>query len=97
MTRYIRLDENNIVRDERTGTSIIEGEIESNTGEAGQIMQEDGTFITPEPALVEPAPTLQEQVEQLKQDNLILMDALATTFEEILSLGAKIDTLGGTP
>lgn len=35
-------------------------------------------------------PTLEEQIEGLKQDNLILMDALATVFEEILMLGGTV-------
>lgn len=35
-------------------------------------------------------------LEELQQDNLILMDALATAFEQILNLEAKIDALGGT-
>lgn len=73
------------------------GEIISETGETGQIMQTDGTFITPTPVPVEPVPTVEEQVAQLKSDNLILMDALATTFEEILILEDKITALGGTP
>lgn len=30
--------------------------------------------------------TLEEQIAELKEDNLILMDALATVFEEVLSL-----------
>jgi hypothetical protein len=48
--------------------------------------------------------TVEERIEQLKtdnlalkEDNLILMDALATTFEEILILQGQIATLqGGT-
>lgn len=39
--------------------------------------------------------TLDEQITQLKNDNLILMDALATTFEEILALEEKFNALGG--
>lgn len=37
-----------------------------------------------------PQPTLEEQIAELKQDNLILMDALATTFEEILNIQLQI-------
>ncbi|MEK6452625.1 hypothetical protein [Caldifermentibacillus hisashii] len=37
---------------------------------------------------------IEEQVKQLQQDNLILMDAVATTFEEIIKLKTQ---LGGTP
>lgn len=31
-------------------------------------------------------PSLEQQLEQLRNDNLILMDALATVFEEIMML-----------
>lgn len=42
----------------------------------------------------EPPKTLEERVAQLQQDNVILMDALATAFEEILML--REDIAGGT-
>lgn len=54
--RFITLDENNKVTGIRLGASIVQGEIQSDTGEIGQIMQPDGTFITPEPMPVEPTP-----------------------------------------
>lgn len=65
MDKYIRLGENNQVIGIRFGTSIVEGEIQSDTGEIGQIMQPEGTFIDPEPAPVEPAPTLEDKVNYL--------------------------------
>ena len=40
-----------------------------------------------EPAPVVPTPTLEEQIESLKQDNLILMDVLATMYEDMLAKG----------
>lgn len=46
----------------------------------------------------DPAPTgqsLEEKVTQLQNDNLTLMDALATTFEELLVLEGKVELLGG--
>lgn len=43
--RYIRLDENRKVISVRYGSEILEGEIESEFGEVGQIMLHDGTFI----------------------------------------------------
>lgn len=54
--RFIRLNEDNKVIAIREGRSIVDGEIESDTGELGQIMQPDGTFITPEPEPIEPVP-----------------------------------------
>lgn len=94
MKRFIKLNSNNEIIAIRQGESLIEGEIESDVGEIGDIMQSDGSFLTPEPNPILQKPTLEERMEQLQQDNLILMDALAVTFEEVLNLKAQ---LGGTP
>jgi len=63
--RFIQTDKNNRVV--RTGTDslgrIPEGCIESNLGELGQIMNEDGTFS-------DYIPTEQEQQEQLNQQEI---------------------------
>lgn len=56
MNRYIILDENNKIMSIRYGKEIVEREMQSDTGELGQIMQPDGTFITPEPEPIEPIP-----------------------------------------
>jgi len=70
------------------------GEIVSDAGLYGQIMQADGSFITPEPTPVEPKPTLEEQIAklqadnaQLKDDNITIMDVLGTMFEGMLDKG----------
>lgn len=65
MSRYIILDINNIVTSERFGPEIAEGEIQSDIGELGQIMQPDGTFITPEPEPIVPMPTLEDKINYL--------------------------------
>ena len=62
MGRYIMIDENKIVIATRIGKTIVEGEIEFETGEFGQIMQPDGTFIDPEP-IVEPQPYIPNNAE----------------------------------
>ena len=46
--RFITLNEQNKVVGVRDGKEIVEGEIESDIGQIGQIMQQDGTFISPE-------------------------------------------------
>lgn len=51
--RYIRLNEENKIISIREGASIVEGEIQSNIGELGQIMQSDGTFTEPIKAIEE--------------------------------------------
>ena len=59
LNRYIALNgNNNRVIAIRYGSSIVDGEIASDIGEIGQIMQSDGTFINdsapqPEPPISE--------------------------------------------
>jgi hypothetical protein len=65
MPRFIRLNNENKVIATRTGKTIVEGEIQSDTGGLGQIMQEDGPFITPTPEVVTPVPTLEDKVNYL--------------------------------
>lgn len=90
MKRYITLDNKKVVN-VRFGSDIVPSEIQSDIGELGQIMQPDGTFITPEPLPVEPQETLEEKIErleqQIQQDNLITFEVLATIYEEILMKG----------
>lgn len=64
MGRFIRLNETNKVESSRIGPSIINGEIESDVGEIGQIMQGDGTFID-DPTPVPATPTLEDKVNFL--------------------------------
>jgi len=73
MNRYIKLDSNNKVIAVRYGPSIVEGEIQSDTGEIGQIMQPDGTFIDDPTPLPPPQPTIEEQIyaENLYQTALL--------------------------
>ena len=73
--RFIRLDENNRVISVRIGAEIVEGEIQSDIGECGQIMQADGTFVTPEPP--KPQETQLDRIETtldlllLRQEGII--------------------------
>ena len=88
--RVITLDPNNRVKDIKdVGDNCVLGpnDIVSELGMKDQIMQIDGTFIDPPVVPVEPKPTLEEQVAQLQQDNLILMDVLATMYEDMLAKG----------
>ena len=90
MGRYIMINEENRVTGIRTGESAVVGEIESNTGQYGQIMQPDGTFITPEPIPVILTPTLEEQMAILQSDNLILMDALTVLGGETVNIYTRL-------
>lgn len=60
--RLITLDDNNKVVSVRFGNKIVGGEIHSEVGEVGQIMLEDGTFITPEPENIGSLPTIEEEI-----------------------------------
>lgn len=74
MKRFIRLDMNNKVIGVRTAQTIVDGEIESETGELGQIMQPDGTFIDdPTPPTAPPMTDLEAKINYiyLKQKGLI--------------------------
>lgn len=76
MNRYIVLDENDIVLYVRYGTSIVEGEVESALGEAGQQKQADGTFVD----LSQPQkqPSLEEMQAQilLNTEYLVVMSEI---------------------
>lgn len=63
--RFITLDSNNKVIATRTGSSILQREIQSDIGEIGQIMQADGTFTTPAPTVITPEPTIEDKVNYL--------------------------------
>lgn len=65
--RYITLDANNKVSNIRYAKVIIEDEIQSDIGEIGQIMQIDGTFITPEPEPVESTPYQPTNYKDIKK------------------------------
>lgn len=60
--RFIRLDEKNKIISIRYGKFIADGEIQSDVGELGQIMQKDGSFIDPEPIEEEPQSTMEDKV-----------------------------------
>jgi len=78
--RAIKLDENNKVVEIKFDVSrLLESEIESETAQIGQVMQPDGTFIDSEPTSHATLITL----EELQANQLILMDALATIYEEM--------------
>jgi len=86
--RIIALNENNRIMEVKSvlvGYTLQNGEIESELGELGQIMQSDGSFVDDTTPIVPqpPQPTLQE----LAENQLILMDVLATMYEDMLMKG----------
>lgn len=76
--RFIKINHENKVVSIRHGKDILEGEIQSDTGELGQIMLEDGTFITPEPEPMKPQTSIKEHIyaENLYQTALLEMQML---------------------
>lgn len=84
--RVITLDINKaVISIKNVGDNYVlkENDIVSNIGEVGQIMQEDGTFITPQPV---PQPKLLT-LEDLNQNQLTVMDAIASLYESLASKG----------
>jgi hypothetical protein len=61
---------------------------------SSKILIEEQNLLSGNFLIFSDEPRIEEQVAQLKNDNLILMDALATVFEEILNIQAM---QGGTP
>jgi hypothetical protein len=62
--RFIKLDKDNKVIAIRQGESIIEGEIQSDRGELGQIKKIDGTFVDLEVEELEKI-TIQDKIDFL--------------------------------
>lgn len=62
------------------------------------VVEPEGEWeLGPEPEPTEPEPIpepIEDKITRLEEQNLILMDALATTFEELLELRAIVE--GGT-
>jgi hypothetical protein len=63
--RFIKLDDENRIIAIRLGKTIVDGEIQSDIGNIGQIMQQDGTFITPEPEITESQTTLEDKINYI--------------------------------
>lgn len=65
--RVITLENKTIisVKNVSEGYTLQENELETELGELGQIMQEDGAFITPTLVEVTPQPTLEDKVNYL--------------------------------
>lgn len=62
-----------------------EADIVSDTGDIGQIQQADGTFIDDDSPNI---PVMQPiTLEELQQNQLTLMDVLATMYEAMLAKG----------
>jgi len=78
MQRFISIDKKNIIVGIRYGKALAKGEIESKTGELGQIMQDNGTFIDSEPVLIEPQPSIEKEIlfETKYQTMLLEMNTL---------------------
>lgn len=77
--RLITLNRENVVVGVRFGKSPVSSEVQSDIGEVGQIMQEDGTFITPvpEPSVPDPSvpdPTIEQQILYENQYQTMLLE-----------------------
>ena len=83
MKRFITLNTNKKVNGIRCGETIVEGETESELGEMGQILQEDGSFIddtTPIKPIV-PQPTNQEILDKQVAIEALAMSIMSGVFD----------------
>lgn len=92
--RVVKVDINNYVIEEKNvldGYELKNKEFQSDNGEVGQILQPDGSFLTPEIVVV-PTETLEQKIERLEQqirnDNLVQFEVLATIYEELITKGS---------
>lgn len=72
--RFITIDSNNKIVGIRYGAVKVMGEIESEEGELGQVMQADRSFITPEPEIIEQQATIEEQILAESQYQAALLE-----------------------
>lgn len=72
--RFIKLNEDKKIISIRHGKLIVEGEIQSDVGELGQIMQEDGTFIDAPDEPIEQQATIEEQILAENQYQTALLE-----------------------
>ena len=76
--RFITLDENNKLTAIREGQTIIEGEIESEIGEIGQIQQADGSFIDDTTPII--LPVIQPTNQEIKDNQMVIMNGLTDIY-----------------
>ncbi len=88
--KYSTDEEMNSIIDAQTAKGLILVEVANVT--EGKFLAFDDRYVEPVMPTTIPKP-IEEQLSQMKGDNLILMDALATVFEEVLMLREQ---LGGT-
>lgn len=82
--RFIILDDEKKVISIRYGKTIVEGEIQSDIGDIGQIMQSDGTFIDDTtPIIAEPTQPTNKEIN----DNLmVIMNGIVDIYMAQLGL-----------
>lgn len=86
--RVITLDTKNIVVGAKNvGDKYIlqPNDIMTNLGDVGQIKQEDGSYIEDTTPIV--VPRIQPTIQEISDNQLILMDVLATMYEDMLAKG----------
>lgn len=72
--RFVTLNKDNVVTSIRIAKEIVEGEIRSDVGELGQIMQSNGTFIDAPVEPIEPQATTEEQILAENQYQTALLE-----------------------
>lgn len=85
MGRYIRIIGGKVIS-MRMADGIVDGEVESDTGEVGQTLV-DGEWVDPplEPVIVS---EMELRIAALEAENLTVMEAVAEVYEMVLAGGA---------
>ena len=76
MDRYIILDNKNNIISIRSGKNKLEDEIQSSTGELGEIMQENGNFINDPNEEIEKLNLIKEKQKKELIEQMIVANAL---------------------
>ena len=85
--KYGNEEEMNSIIDEQSAKGLILVEVTNVT--EGNFLAFDDRYVEPVMLSNIPKP-IEEQLDKIKEDNLILMDALATVFEEVIMLREQL-------
>lgn len=91
--RVITLDKNKVVisvKDVLNSYELQTDDIVSDLGEINQIMQSDGTFITPEPVAIEPSETVEQKLVRLESMNTMLNEDFAGLVDTLIETGVLV-------
>ena len=84
MERFITLDINKKIIGTRNGVLIVEGEIQSDLGEIGQIQQLNGSFIDDTTPII--PPVIQPTNTEIQDSLVVIMNGLTDIYMNQLGI-----------